>query len=117
MLKDKVTIGPIPLTLRLGWFEPERQVPQTIVVRLEFLLDTRKAASTDDLVHTIDYGIALQIKQLTEPKVYKLLETVAEDIATYCLSIDPVKNVQVCVQKCLPFDKTILGGVEISRSR
>jgi FolB domain-containing protein len=116
MIQDRVTIGPISLQLHIGWFEPERTVSQEILIELEFLTDTRNAALAEDLEQTIDYEIAQTLKQFTENKTYKLLETLVEDIATYCLSIKPVSQVTVRAKKRLPFDTRIIGGVEISRS-
>ena len=116
MNQDKLLIGPITLYIPLGWHDEERCEPQRVIVDLEFAIDLQEAARTEDLTKTIDYGIAEDVKHFMEGRTYKLLETLAEDIATYCLSLSQVTRVLVRAQKQLPFDKTIRGIVEISRS-
>lgn len=63
-------------------------------------MDTRAAASTDDLSATADYGaIAEKIVALIEGEPVNLIETLAERIATACLADPVVRAVEVTVHK------------------
>jgi dihydroneopterin aldolase len=117
MLHDVVSIGPMQVEASIGWFADERTKPQILLIRIEFGLNTKKAAATDDLIHTVDYDIALQVKALVEHSSCKLVETLVEQIATLCLEKTLAENVKVLVQKRLPFDLNIPGSVEIYRRR
>ncbi len=117
MLYDKVSIGPMRIQAHIGWFADERTKPQELMIQLEFGLSTKRAAATDDLVHTVDYDMALQVKELIEHSSCKLVETLTEQIAALCLAKTIAENVRVIVEKKLPFDTSIPGSVEIYRSR
>lgn len=117
MPSDKVSIGPIRVQTHIGWFANERAELQELAIHLEFGLSTKQAATTDELAYTIDYGIALEIKSLAERSSYKLVETLTEQIAAHCLTQTQTETVKVTVTKFLPFDRSILGSVEIVRAR
>lgn len=84
------------------------------------VLSISKAAKTDDLAHTVDYGaVAQAIVDVIEGPARHLLETVAVDIADRCLAFDFVRAVRVTVHKPqapipVPFDDV---AVSITRAR
>ena len=59
-----------------------------------------KAAKTDDLRHTVDYGgVATAIVEIVEGPPVNLIETLATRIAERCLGFDYVRAVTVTVHK------------------
>lgn len=64
------------------------------------VLSISKAAKTDDLRHTVDYGgIATMIVEVIEGPAVNLIETLATRIAERCLEFDYVRAVTVTVHK------------------
>jgi dihydroneopterin aldolase len=64
------------------------------------VLSISKAAKTDDLRHTVDYGsIATAVVEIIEGPAVNLLETLATRIAERCLEFDYVRAVTVTVHK------------------
>jgi dihydroneopterin aldolase len=94
----------------------ERQLGQPFTAELEILLDTRAAASSDDLDDTLSYPVAARIaQQILEGKPANLLETVAERIATAILKQPKVIQVTVRVTKRPPVPHLDAFTVEITR--
>jgi len=105
---------------RHGVFDHERHDGQPFVVDVVLGFDTSKAAASDDLVDTVDYGsLAEQVVALVEGEPVDLIETLAQRIADHCLTEPLVAEVEVTVHKphapvAVPFDDVT---VTILRSR
>ncbi|WP_314178275.1 dihydroneopterin aldolase [Streptomyces winkii] len=103
-----------------GVLEREREEGQTFVVDVELGLDTRPAASADDLTKTVHYGVlAEEITGLVEGEPVDLIETLAQRIADACLAQERVQEAEVTVHKpdapiTVPFDDVT---ITIKRSR
>ncbi len=83
-----------------GVFDFEREQGQRFVVDVACRLDLSRAASTDDLHHTIDYGVLAQaVVADIERDPLDLIEALADRIAHTCLAAGPVHSVQVTVHK------------------
>jgi dihydroneopterin aldolase len=93
-----------------GVYPRERAEGQTFIVDAALSVDTRAAAAGDDLSATADYGtIAEKIVALIEGEPVNLIETLAERIASACLSDPAVREVEITVHKpdapiSVPFD-------------
>ena len=103
-----------------GVFEHERREGQEFVVDLVLGVDMHAAAASDDLADTVDYG---HIAQLVHDRIIgapvDLIETLAERIASDCLEVAGVRQVEVAVHKPsapipVPFSDVI---VRIQRRR
>lgn len=104
-----------------GVYAAERETGQEFVVDVTLgVLSISKAAKTDDLHHTVDYGgVAVAVVGIIEGPAMNLIERLADVIATRCLAFDFVRAVEVTVHKPqapLPvrFDDV---SVTITRSR
>ncbi|MGH3328805.1 MAG: dihydroneopterin aldolase [Streptomycetales bacterium] len=119
-MTDRVTLRGLRGRGRHGVLEHEREDGQTFVVDVALGLDTRKAAATDDLADTVDYGeLATRVIGVVEGEPVNLVETLAERIADACLAQPPVEEVEITVHKpdapvAVPFDDVT---VTISRRR
>jgi 7,8-dihydroneopterin aldolase/epimerase/oxygenase len=97
---DKIFIRGITVSARCGVTEKELKVKQKLVIDLDIQKDLSKAYDTDDLEHTIDYNeVTLGIKNVVEAKEYKLLETLANEIAKFVLRQYQPDTVSVKVHK------------------
>lgn len=115
---DKIIIKGAQFRCNIGVSKEERAKKQNIVVDAELLLGIKKAASTDDIKHTINYSeIHSLIKDIAEKKEYRLIETLAENIAKGILKNSPAKKVFIRVKKPMALAKKNVryAAVEITR--
>ena len=94
----------------------ERQMGQPFSADVELSVDSRRAAASDDLDHTLSYPIAERVaRQILEGEPVNLLETVAERIASALLELPGVFQVSVRVTKRPPVPHLTAFTVEITR--
>lgn len=113
---DRIRIEQLELFVRVGLLEEERAQPQRLAVTLVIELPRRCEALADDITKTIDYfTICKAVHALCEtPR--KLLETVAEEIATGLLLQFPIDAIDIQLRKYILPD-TAFVAVEIRRER
>lgn len=104
-------LGPVTGTDRLavhgveafghhGVFDFERREGQLFKVDLVLGMDTRPAATSDDLQDTVDYGnLVAAVKRAVETDPVDLIETLAQRIADVCLTDSRVQWTEVTVHK------------------
>ena len=85
-----------------------RNAPRTLDVDLVLGIDTRPAAASDDLEHTVNYGsLTTDVKAAVERDPVDLIETVAQRIADVCLLDSRVEWARVTLHKPdAPIDAT-----------
>jgi dihydroneopterin aldolase len=115
-MADTLLLQGIAVECRLGVYEWEQQTPQTIWIDVELAIDASRAAAQDDVCAAIDYSRLVDaIKQLAQRSAYRLMETLAETIASHILSAFKTPQVLVRVKK-----RAVPGidyaAVEISRA-
>lgn len=91
-----------------GVFDSERRDGQTFVIDLVLGIDTSPAAASDDLRDTVDYGsLVTSVKAAVENDPVDLIETLAQRIASVCLTDGRVEWARVSVHKPdAPIDAT-----------
>jgi dihydroneopterin aldolase len=97
---DRLTVRGIEAVGHHGVFDFERRDGQVFVVDLVLGLDTRRAAGSDDLRDTVDYGtLVAAVKKAVESEPVDLIETLAERISGVCLADARVTWSEVTVHK------------------
>ena len=100
MTEDKIFIRGINVSASVGVTQKELRIKQKIIIDVELTKDISKAAETDDLQYTINYAdVTNEIKLLISKKQYKLIETLAEDVAKQILAKYNPEQVTVKVHK------------------
>lgn len=118
---DKIYVNQMEFYGYHGVFPEENRLGQRFVVDLTVLIDLRKAGETDELKYSVNYGELFQVcKEIVEGKPYKLVEAVAEKIASSILQKFPL--ITETTIKVIKPDPPIPGhyksvAVEITRSR
>lgn len=89
-----------------GVSDEERALPQLLEVDLEVALDLGRAAASDELTDTLDYGELVEVcRRVVEEGSQRLLEAVAGAIADELTSRPRVERVTVRVRKlAVPLD-------------
>lgn len=121
MHKDKITLERMQFYGFHGVFAEERKLGQRFYVDTILVLDLSKAGGSDDLDDTINYASVYHtLQNIVEHKSFKLIEALAENIASELLeTYTKVNEITVRVIKPHPpFDIHFQGvTVEIHRKR
>ncbi len=95
---DKIMIKNARFSCKIGVTEKERRKRQDIFVDAELFFNFKKIH--DSLKNTINYSdVHNSIKKIAEKNEYRLIETLAEDIAKEILSCYKIKKIIVSVKK------------------
>jgi dihydroneopterin aldolase len=96
-------------------FLPEEQVlGQWFEVDLTVWCDIALAGQSDDLSQTYDYSqVVVEIQRLIQTVKYRLMEKLAEKIATLALAAGPTEQVQVRLTKLRPPIPNFSGQVSL----
>ena len=114
---DTIVLKDMEVWFRVGVTHAERASPQRLNVSVELDLDLRDAATSDELSKTTDYFELHQaIHQLGRNREWKLIEALAEDIATFAFKHGTAHTVRVEVKKFILPDTRYV-GVRIVRTR
>src|SRR5439155_24470934 len=103
-----------------GLFDEEQTVGHRYVVDVELSTNTRKAGASDNLADTIDYAaVARRIVAIGTTEKHRLIEAIAERIATVILEEFAAESVRIRLKKISPPFNIIAKsvGVEILRNR
>jgi 7,8-dihydroneopterin aldolase/epimerase/oxygenase len=118
---DKMSLHRMEFYAYHGVFEEENRLGQRFVVDVELQLDLAAAGQSDDLNRTINYAELYEhVRQMVENETFKLIETVAETIASRLLQLyTMIESLTVRVTKPNPPFRANFDGVtvEIHRHR
>jgi dihydroneopterin aldolase len=118
---DKIVLSRMAFYGNHGVFPEENKLGQRYFADVELFLPLSKAGHSDDLGDTINYAEVYEIIEgLMERKTFKLIEALAENIASELMRIyTRVEEITVRVIKPNPPFKIFFDGVtvEIHRKR
>ena len=115
---DRIVIRELSIRCIVGVLPAERVTPQEVLVSLDVGTDIAPAARSGELRHTIDYAaLAQQARALVVAGRYRLLETMAEDLAQCVLQSELAAEVRVTIRKPAAIAGAADAGVEIVRAR
>lgn len=84
----------------LGAFPEERRAPREVIVDVELELALGKAAATDDLADTVDWGALVErLRKTAEAASFRLAEALAGALLAECLRDERVRRATVKVSK------------------
>lgn len=97
---DIVYLHDLKIETIIGIFDWEREIKQTVSLDLDMASDVAKAAATDSIEDTLDYkAVAKRLIDFVSHSEYKLVETLAERVASIVLQEFNVGWVRVRVNK------------------
>ena len=116
-MKDKVFIKNLVLPCTIGVTKEERTKKQNVVIDIEIFCDLTHAGATDDLNKSINYAeIQEKVTATVTGGEFKLLESLAQTVASLILKNPLASQVTVAVKK-EKFGKKPAIGIEITRDR
>ena len=96
----KISLVDLGVFYRVGVMDAERAQPQRLLLTVEMQLDVVRAAACDDIAATIDYfAVAQRLVNFGKSRNWKLLETLASEIADTILTDFQPERVSVEVKK------------------
>jgi 7,8-dihydroneopterin aldolase/epimerase/oxygenase len=99
-MNDRIELTGLRVRGHHGVFPAERRDGQDFVVDVALELDVARAAGSDELADTVDYGVLAQgLARVVEGEPVNLLETLAERLAAVCLADQRVLAATVTVHK------------------
>lgn len=99
-MSDCTAIRGLRVETVIGVWEWERQVTQTLLVDVDLYRDTRACGAGDDLDAALDYSKAAQlITEHIQSAQARLIERVANEVATLLLETFDLEKVAVTVHK------------------
>jgi dihydroneopterin aldolase len=102
-MTDRIELRGIRVLGRHGALEGEQDTAQPFEVDLEIEADLAAAAQYDDLSKTVDYSLVVDTTMaIVGQRQYRLLEALAEAIASGILEIGPIDAVTVALRKLRP---------------
>lgn len=121
MTSDILVITGLALEMRIGLFDWEKVVRQSLVLDLELVLPfamVSRVAASDNVEDALDYvTVTKRIRQIASETSCQLIETFAEMLAARLLAEFPLQKLKLSVQK--PAALASADGVKlvIERSR
>ena len=114
---DAIRLDELELWARIGVPDEERAQPQRLTVSLTLWPSVGFRSLQDQIVNTIDYAaVAGEVQTLVAGRIDKLMETLAEAIASHVLATFSPASVRVELRKfILPEVKHV--AVIITRAR
>ncbi len=115
---DTIFLHQLQLMARIGILAHEKIAPQPILLDIELSFDTRHAGTTGNLADTLDYAqLADDVATLCLQDHIDLVETLAERLASYCLSDLRVQQVMIQLGKPQALTNCANVGVKIWRQQ
>ncbi len=117
---DQIRIDGLVVTTTVGALPHEREIPQPIRIDLAVDVDLRDAGSSDELDHTVNYGLVSErVARAVREAKDVLLERLAERVADVVMAFGRVDGVEVTITKLRPPipEQVDTTSVRIHRSR
>ncbi len=115
---DRIVIKELLVRCVLGVDDEERREMQDVLITVALHADLRRAGESDRLEDAVDYRrIKKEILAAADGSRYRLVEALAERVASLCLAHAAVEQVDVTVEKpgSLRFARS--AAIEITRVR
>ena len=115
---DTIHLRGLEVECIIGVNEWERRLKQRVVIDLEMPVDCARAAATDDIADTVDYGrVAEAVTAFVGGSSFMLVETMAERVALLLLRDFGLGWVRVAIDKPGAVRGARAVGVAVERTR
>lgn len=114
---DKIFLRELTTEAIIGFYDWERKVKQRLVIDLDLATDVRATAAHDDIERTLNYkAVAKRVLAFVGDSQYRLIETLAEELAQVLLKEFKLSWLRLTVHKPGAIRHSRDVGVEIERS-
>ena len=116
--EKKVLIKELILSLKLGYYDFEKEKPQKVKFSLEIDYKDKKPSDDKDLNSIVNYSKVVRlIKKLVKNKHYNFLETLAEDVFDELFKDKRIEKINLKIEKLEIMKDCSSVGIQISKKR
>ena len=116
--EKKVLIKELILSIKLGYFDFEKENPQKVKFSLDVNYKDKKPTNDKDLKSIVNYDKLVRlIKKLAKNKHYNFLETLAEDIFDELFKDKRIDKIVLKIEKLEIIKDCSSVGIQISKKR
>tara|TARA_Y100001935_G_C17103692_1_gene407231 strand:+ start:203 stop:622 length:420 start_codon:yes stop_codon:yes gene_type:complete len=116
--EKKVLIKELILSIKLGYFDFEKEKPQKVKFSLDVNYKDKKPTNDKDLKSIVNYDKLVRlIKKLVKNKHYNFLETLAEDIFDELFKDKRIDKIVLKIEKLEIMKDCSSVGIQISKKR
>jgi dihydroneopterin aldolase len=109
---DRIHIQELELSVRIGVPDDERAKPQRLTVSITIWPSNGFDGLKDDLTKTVNYSaVAREVHQLVSSRTDRLIETLADAIASHLLQEFPVQRVHIELRKFVLPDAKFVAAI------
>ena len=113
---DTIFITDLRVDTRIGIYEWEKHVKQSVMINIEIAMPHSRAGTSDDFADVLDYAaVVARVQALLADHPHSLLERLAEAIAALVLGEFRAPWVRVQLAKIAPLPGVRQLGVRIER--
>ena len=115
---DTIFLNGLEVECIIGFIDWERRIKQKVLIDFELPVDCTRAAVDDDVADTLDYkSVSKRIIAFVEASEFKLVETMAERLATLVIAEFDVAWIRLRINKPGAIRGSRDVGVAIERHR
>ncbi|SUT85449.1 dihydroneopterin aldolase [Actinobacillus ureae] len=117
-MADKVFIHELTAFVSIGAYDWEHTIKQRLIFNIEMEWDFTQAAKTDDVQYCLNYAeVSEKVLQFVESKPFKLVETVAHQIADLLQQTYNIQALRIELHKPKAVAQASSVGVIVERGR
>ena len=116
--EKKILIKDLTLSLKLGYYDFEKNKPQKVKFTLEVDYRDKNPTNDKDLKSIVNYDkIVKLIKKLVKNKHYNFLETLAEDVFDELFKDKRIDKITLQIEKLEIMKDCSSVGIQVSKKR
>ena len=116
--EKKILIKELILSLKLGYYDFEKEKTQKVKFSLEIDYEDRKPTNDKDIKSIVNYGQVVKlITKLVRNKHYNFLETLAEDVFDVLFKDKRIGKIMLQIEKLEIIKECASVGIQITKKR
>ncbi len=97
---DRIHIEGLEILGRIGVSDSERAAPQRLIFNITYWSTQPTATFQDEIGRAVDYAtVCASTRQFVQPQSYRLIETMANALATHLLETFPIQRITIELRK------------------
>lgn len=97
---DVILIHELEVDARVGVPEEERSQAQRLLLSIKLWPQTPFDEMRDEIDRTVNYAtVSREVQEFASQRIYKLIETLADEIAAHLLRLFPLQRVEIELRK------------------
>ncbi len=113
---DYLFVDQLAVDAQIGVTETERSHSQPLLISCKLFVDTRPAASSNQLGDSVDYfAVSQEVRRFVAGQSWILLENLAEQLVRRCFELFELRAIRLKIEKPRAISGAKTAGIEIFR--